>query len=254
VSLKLRLLTKFCAFVSKWVPDAIISCSHNVRDTHIENGYSANILHVIPNGYDVNLYQPDLAAKKKIYQELELSMTSCLIGYVGRYHPQKCHLAFLAAVEKNLEENQDYQVLLCGKHVDNHNKDLMRFIKSSKYASRYHLLGLRSDIPTIMAALDLLVLASSYEGFPNVLCEAMASGVPCVTTDVGDARLIVGKLGICVKTNDPQTLSTAIGKMLSTDANEMIALKQACRDSIVERFSIAAIVEQYEKFYNDVLR
>ena len=93
-----------------------------------------------------------------------------------------------------------------------------------------------------MAALDVLASASAYgEGFPNVVGEAMAVGVPCVVTDVGDSAMLVGDQGSVVPPRDPSALATAIGTLidLGTDARGKIGLE--ARDRIVKNFSLADV-------------
>jgi glycosyltransferase involved in cell wall biosynthesis len=118
------------------------------------------------------------------------------------------------------------------------------------------LVGLRHDVPRLMAALDVLASSSSYgEAFPNVLGEAMASGVPCAVTDVGDSAHIVGDTGIVVGAADMQGLSLAIESLLarSTDPEGAARCGASTRARIAELFEINMIVRRYEDFYHQLL-
>src|SRR5204862_4815315 len=101
----------------------------------------------------------------------------------------------------------DVHFLLAGRGVDSGNHTIQRSIAGNGVASVTHLLGLRDDVPRLMAALDVLASASSYgEAFPNVVGEAMASGVPCAVTDVGDSAYVVGDTGRVVPCGDMEGL------------------------------------------------
>ena len=108
-------------------------------------------------------------------------------------------------------------------------------------------MGQRDDIPAVMNAIDLHVLSSSGEAFPNVLAEAMACGTPCVSTDVGDAALIVGDAGWVVPARNPELLARALGIALKKWQNRdvWVKLQQEARHHIVTRFSIERMTNSY---------
>ena len=105
-----------------------------------------------------------------------------------------------------------------------------------------------------MAALDVLASSSSYgEAFPNVLGEAMASGVPCAVTDVGDSAYIVGDTGRVVSSGDMEGLAHAIGSLLEMPAEALRILGARARARVAEHFEIGKIVRRYEAFYQELL-
>jgi glycosyltransferase involved in cell wall biosynthesis len=103
-----------------------------------------------------------------------------------------------------------------------------------------------------MPGLDLLCLSSSTEGFPNVIGEAMACGVPCVTTDAGDAGNIVEKTGWVVPTRNPKALAEALSNALNLSPIERGQLGNAGRTRIKSNFSLRAVIEQYATLYDTI--
>src|SRR5204862_1530446 len=98
-----------------------------------------------------------------------------------------------SALIKNL--HNDLQFVLSGEGVNSEQAELVRQIRDLRLQSRVHLLGERNDVPRITAALDIATLCSLAEAFPNSLAEAMACGIACVATDVGDSKWIMGHTG-----------------------------------------------------------
>jgi glycosyltransferase involved in cell wall biosynthesis len=134
--------------------------------------------------------------------------------------------------------------------LDSSNKHFVSCIFKRGLADCVNLLGQRNDIPKIMNALDVHVLSSSSEGFPNVLAEAMACGTPCVTTDVGDAAEIVGDTGWVVPPKSPQRLAEAIALAMRENVNNTAAAVQrgqACRARIQNNFDIQTMVKNYQQ-------
>ena len=190
------MVARICAWLSKGVPRRIVCCAHKAAEVHVALGYDAKKFVVIPNGYDLSVFQPNPAAGKRLREALNVPAIVPLIGMVGRFNPQKDHAGLIAALGRAAASGQNFHCILVGTGMEERNADLQGWIAAAGLTERIGLLGRRNDIPAIMNALDVHVLSSSFgEAFPNVLAEAMACGTPCVTTDVGDAALIVGDTG-----------------------------------------------------------
>lgn len=179
---------------------------------------------------------------------LAVSITSGLL--VARFHAMKDHANFLKAAGQLHEVRPDVHFILVGHGIDEGNPLLREQITSLGLDGYVHLLGERNDINTIItAALDI---ASSYgEGFPNVIGAAMACGVPCVVTDVGDSAYIVGNTGPVVPPRDPRAL--AWDRVLSMSEDDRQALGLSARERIVSFFSIDAVTKQYENLYYEIV-
>lgn len=243
-----------CAYLSFHVPTRIISCSRAAKSLHAERGYDARRMVVIPNGFDTATFRPDTAARRAIRQELGLPTDALLIGLAARFDPQKDHRSFFQAAARLWSENPEVHFVLCGDDMTWENAEVAGWIDDMGIRQQCHLLGRRRDMPRLQASFDIATLSSrSGEGFPNVLGEAMACGVPCVATDVGDAGWIVGDTGRIVPPRDPLALAAAWGELVRKVPDERAALGDAARSRIRERFSLPAVVDAYEALYHDVV-
>jgi glycosyltransferase involved in cell wall biosynthesis len=115
-------------------------------------------------------------------------------------------------------------------------------------------MGERKDISNIMYALDVYCLSSKSEGFPNVVAEAMLMQTPCVVTDVGDAKRIVGSLGKVVPSNNASELANALLEMERLDTHELRKIGRASREKILETYNIEVIAQQYSRLYEAVIK
>jgi len=240
-----------CARLSRWLPTRIVCCSVASRRVHMEQGYTADKMVVIPNGFDLDAFRPDPAARLTVREELGISNEALLIGLVARFDPQKDHRNFVQAAALLHARVPDVHFLLCGNGITWENRDLAGLIDTAGIRNCCHLLGLRDDVPRLLAALDIASLSSSY-GDPMVIGEAMACGVPCVVTDVGDSALIVGETGRVVPPKDWEALAAAWREMIEIGAEERKQLGLAARRRIEEHFSLAAIVERYQALYKEI--
>lgn len=243
-------VVKACSKLSGWLPRTILSCSKRACAVHAALGYDFKKFHVIPNGFDLAQFRPDESARVDVRAELELSVETQLVGLMARYDPQKNHLGFIHAAAAVHQRMPDVHFVLAGTGVDEGNADLMNAITQQGLTGRIHLLGRRNDMPRLMAALDVLASSSAFgEAFPNVLGEAMACGVPCVVTDVGDSAEIVGATGRVVEVDDMQGLASYIVGLLDLQWVQKIDLGRQARERIAAHFEIGEVTRSYQAFY-----
>lgn len=248
-------VAKACARLSSVVPAHIVCCSETAKAIHEKLGYDPKKIVVIPNGFDLSKFIPDSVSRRRIRNDLGVTKDTFLIGLVGRYHPQKGHRTFIRAAAKLTSQVKGIEFLFCGKGADWQNRELVNLIDEAGMRNFFHLLGFRTDVPAITSALDLATSSSICgEGFANTVGEAMACGVPCVVTDVGDSAMIVGDTGMVVHPGDPEELFQAWLSCYQSDIEVKKQLGILARQRIAELFSVEAIADKYQHLYLSSLR
>ena len=237
------------ARLSHRLPARIVCCSEATRRVHVQMGYAADKMLVIPNGIDLDRFRPDPEARASVRVELGLGPDALLIGMAARFHPLKDHRNFVLAASR-IADLPGVHFLLCGEGMVAENAVLSGWIEQAGLSGRFHLLGRREDMPRLFASLDLSTLSSRSEAFPLVVGEAMASGVPCVVTDVGDSAEIVGTTGLVVPPEDPEALAAAWRELIEGGPELMGRLGQLARRRIEERYSLQASVSKYQNLYH----
>ncbi len=175
-----------------------------------------------------------------------------MIGSVARWDPQKDYENLFSALALLARQGRDFRCILVGPGLERSNADLWSLIAGNSLEDKVALLGLRSNIPAVMSAFDLLVLSSYAEAFPNVVAEAMACGTPCVVTNVGDAALIVGDTGWVARPRDPDALSVSIDTALTAvQSARRDAISHACRQRIVETFGLEQMAAAYRRVWSN---
>jgi glycosyltransferase involved in cell wall biosynthesis len=176
-----------------------------------------------------------------------------LVGLFARYHPMKDHSTFIQAAGMIHKQIPDIVFLLAGSEIDGSNTALNAEIDSAGIRQNVLLLGIRKDIPALLSALDVYVSSSSRgEAFPMIIGEAMACGVPCVVTDVGDSCAIVGKTGQVVQPGQPEALAAAVLDMLMLSEEERHSLGNAARARVAAEYNLTSISQQYMQLFRDV--
>jgi glycosyltransferase involved in cell wall biosynthesis len=248
-----RLTARFCALLSPYVPRRIVSCSVYAARVHQALGYEASKFAIIPNGYPLDRFLPMPDQRPDFRVGLGAADNLLLLGMVARFDPYKDHLNLIQALAMLKRRNLRFLCVLVGSDVDDANPVLREMLKREDVGDCVRLLGARDDIPQVMNALDIHVLSSLDEAFPNVLAEAMACGTPCVTTDVGDARLIIGDTGWTAPAQNPLALADAIELAISArkdDASWQMR-KAAARLRIEENFGLDRMRRAYRKVWTE---
>ena len=239
-----------CTRLSGVVPAVIVSCADDAAERHQQWGYRADRMLVIPNGYDLSRWQPDPAARTRLRTQWGLAEDTPLIGNVGRWNPLKDHANLLGAMALSLKSFPNLRCVLVGYEITDGNAALMALIDRFGLRDKVILLGMREDVPSIMNALDVHVLSSCAEGFPNVVAEAMAVGVPNVVTDVGDAAKIVAAEGWVARPQDAAALSQAIDQAVAAlGTPEMSGRVERGRERVRSLFSLETMVGAYQQVW-----
>lgn len=248
-----RLVARLCALSSGWLPARIVCCAHAARRNHAAFGYAPQRMVVIHNGYDDARFRADPADAQAFRSSLGLDGGVVVLGMVARLHPDKDHRGLLQALARLRREGICFHALLAGPDVTPDNPAVQGMLAETGLADRVTPLGPRSDIATVMAGLDVHVLASRTEGFPNVVAEAMLCSTPCVVTDVGDAAGIVGDTGWVVPAGDPDALATALKQAIAAcaDADAWQARRDAARARAARLCTLERMHDEYRSVWTE---
>ena len=250
-----KLIVRICAILSHIIPVKIVVNSIEGSETHINIGYKREKISLIQNGYNIDDYSLKDQAKVYFREEIGVAKDIILFGMVANWHPIKGHTVLLKALQKLKELNvSKWRCILVGSNMDPMNDLLMDMVKQNKLENYIILLGSRNDIPTVMNSIDIHLLSSKSEGFPNAVAEAMASGTPCIVTDVGDSAIIVGDLGWKVPPSAPEPFCAAMVEALNEfgDQNQWTNRMANCRNRINEEFSQDRMSSSFQSLWKQI--
>ncbi|MEA2626749.1 MAG: hypothetical protein QOD06_2794 [Candidatus Binatota bacterium] len=245
-------VARLCARLSRVLPRRIVCCSDAARRAHADLGYSREKMVVIQNGFDLESFRPDPAARAGVRAELGVEESTPLVGLVGRLDAVKDHRTFFRAAGLVARERPAVHFVACGEGVSQGEPSLRRLVAEAGIAGRCHLLGWREDVTRITAALDVACSSSFGEGFSNTIGEAMASAVPCVATAVGDAAATIGDTGVVVPPEAPEAFAAGVLRLLELPAEQRRALGAAARERIRREFDLPAVASRYEALYREL--
>jgi len=234
--------------------DHLIAVSHATKDEMVAAGIRSTLVTVIHNGIDTDAWSPKRVSRT-LREELNLDQLFPLIGYVGRIMPEKDLETWLRAAALVAERFPQARFVLVGEGKDDGTLgDLKRLASELGIAERTHFLGYRSDLLPVYAAFDLFALSSRREGLPNSILEAMALGIPVVTTDVAGAKELVvdGETGVVVPQQDVEALASAIVSILGGN-DRPLCMGRAGRRRVESEFSFSHRMRRIEDLYEQIL-
>ena len=232
--------------------DAYVAVTPALAKNALEHGECrASRLHVIPNGIDVLRFAPGGVGRRRIRDEIGIPDGAWVVGTVGRLAPEKDQALLIEAMAPLLSAGR--RLVIVGEGAE-HDALCARIARTP--GGRYvHMLGEREDVEDILAAFDAFALTSRTEGLPLVLLEAMAAGLPVLSTAVGGIPDLVndGLTGLLSRAGDRTSLTRQL-ECLSTDESLSRQIGEAGRHQVVQRHSVDRMASEYGVLYESILR
>lgn len=240
---------KILTFLSFFIPNKIIFCSKSSKDNHLKNGYNSRIFYIIENGVSLKKYKPNKELRNKIRNKLGINDKCLLIGNISRYHPIKDHDTLLKSLSVlKSDKNLLFKCVLIGNGLSKDNIKLLQKIKDLNLENNIILYGKSLEIYKLLNAFDLYILSSKSECFPLTLLEAMACGIPCISTNVGDAKEMIGDSGWIIEPEDFKSLAESINNIIKNKF--LLNYKSQLGINRVKNFySLEKMQSQYKELY-----
>jgi glycosyltransferase involved in cell wall biosynthesis len=233
-------------------PRAIIYNSLRAAQDHERLFYARRRRVIIPNGFDTDVFRPNSDCRDRLCKQLALPNDAAIVGRVANFHSHKDFPTLIAAFAAISQGNPRAHLVLVGRGLDSTNEGLTKSIASLPCVDKVHIMGERSDVANIMPGFDVLLSSSSAEAFPNVIGEAMACGVPTVTTDVGDCAVIIGDQNRVVPPSNPRILAEKALQVLALDPAERANMGRLDRARVIALYSIDAVASTYVTLWRQI--
>jgi glycosyltransferase involved in cell wall biosynthesis len=223
------------------------------RRSHSVVGYDTDRMVVVANGFDLDGLSASHAVRSGLRAQCGFGADDIVLGTLGRFNLDKDHANFVQAAGKLAARHPRLRFLMVGKDLDADNRELMAWIGDTGHADRFVLLGERGDVAACLSAMDIFCLSSRTEAFPNVVGEAMAMGLPCVATDVGDVGILMADTGIIVPRADPDALAGGVAQLVAGGPAYCKQVGHRARERIHTVFTMGCVRQRFESIYENVI-
>lgn len=231
----------------------IISNSQAARDAHAALGYNVTNWQVIPNAIDSERYQPNSLKRTEMRGALAINDNQFVMGAVGRDVPEKGWPDLVAAFGKLYHalpslQNESVILMIVGRGISLDAPAFKTLLNKYEIPnSAVRLLGARDDVPEVMNAFDVFVMSSISESFPNVLAEAMATSLPCISTHVGDCATVLGDQRFIVPPHAPETMAKSIQHMMALTKNERAEIGVQNRARVIAHYTPEKMIAAFDR-------
>tara|TARA_B110000444_G_scaffold260345_1_gene306921 strand:+ start:1135 stop:2280 length:1146 start_codon:yes stop_codon:yes gene_type:complete len=245
------LLSIICGLFSRFVPKKIIYCSEKSIKFHENNQYYCKKkTRLIDNGYSDKTYYPSNNLRLNFRKKNKIKKTDIILGYAGRYAKQKNIESLLNAFSKIVKNYENAHLYMVGKEINLQNKELINIISGLNIKDKIVLLNEQKNLLEFYNGIDLLVLTSHSESFPNVIAEAMLCSTPVLASNAGCSKKIIDKYGFVLNKNDYLSITKGLKKSINILENKKRNwkfLKKNVRSQIKKKFSIEKMANSYSK-------
>ena len=242
--IELKLLT----ILSYFITNKIIYCSNSSKKNHLANGFKQRNSILIENGVCVSKFKYNIDIRNRLRDKFKIKNDCLVLGNVSRYHPIKDHDTLLKAFQKLKESKLNFKAILVGRGLSEENIELINIIKKYNLQDEIILYGPCDEVYKIINAFDLNILSSKSECFPMTLIESMSCGIPCISTDVGDAKKIIGNSGWIIEKENPIALTNCV-KYINSKKYLLKEKSNLARIRVTSFFNINQTNSKYNDLY-----
>lgn len=243
-------LSKLCASLSYIIPTKIVSVAEKAKEYHIEIGYDKEKFEVIPNGFDLSKFYFNSSTRASMRAQLNINEEELVIGHIGRFDYAKNQINFIKACIILLEKGFNFKIIMAGRNVDLDNSEISKLFENNNHKNNFIFLGQISDTFSFYNLIDVFCLCSHTEGFPNVLGEAMACENVCLSTDAGDAKLIMSPYGFDIQSTSSIDIAKAIETIVTLPKDiDFKVIGKKNRKKIEKYYSIDTVINRFESLY-----
>lgn len=236
---------------------AIVTNSTAARRAHVDLGFSkrSDRWSVVANAIDAKVYAPNPGMRSGLRAEWRVPSHGIVIGAVGRVVPEKAYPEYFTALGEALailpeEMRARVHIVVVGRGTSREDEGFAELAARSGLShENMHLLGQRDDVPNILAGLDLFVLPSKSESFPNVLAEAMATGLPAIANDVGDCALVLGDRRFIASPVKGETLADKIRNVLKMPLDEREEVGRKNRERATHVYTLPRMIAGFDAVF-----
>ena len=247
-NLYMMLEMRILVFLSYIIPDKIIYGSNPVKNNHVLNGYFREKSIVINNGVSTSKFRPIPELRDSIRKDLNITKKCLLLGNIARYIPLKDHETLLKSLKILKSKGINFKCLLIGQGLSNENREFKIRIKKYGLEDKVILYGKTYEINHILNAFDINILTSKKECSPISLIESMSTGIPCISTNVGDAIELIGDSGWVVNTSDYKSIAKLIMD-INLDKKILKIKSNIARKRVEKNYPIEKMINKYKKLY-----
>ena len=245
---KLKYASRFAAKA-----DRIVYASEAGAAQHRRVGFPDGGHLTVPPGVDPTRFKPDLAARQKVRDQLELNPEALVIGMVAPFQPEYDHATFLKAIGDLLKSNPNVAVLLAGHGVQKGNAPLMALVGGGKLGASTQLLGEWSDVASLFNACDVACSSAVTDASRMTLVMAMLCGVPCVGTGMGAQGEVIGQFGVAIEPGSPTAFVKGINRILQLTPEKRAAMVQGARKHALKNYVSVLALQKYYQLYCELV-
>lgn len=247
--------------LTKHLADGYLANSISVKSAYMTKfGVPDDRITVIPNGIDTD-YFDNIVPDSNLRKSLDIAPDDFVVICVANLHPNKGHRFLLEAFERLYchpersegfrDHNRNFKLLLIGEGIEREN--LERQTENYRGKGNIRFLGRRTDVPQLLKISDCFVLPTFFEGMSNAILEAMASGLPIITTDIRENREILTheQSGILCPVGSAECLTQSMERLLD-ERDFSHALGSLARRTVKERYALPLVINRFGEFFTSI--